>query len=43
MQSDKKKKANLRFVTLKQLGEPTRLEDTNEAELQRIYEEMLKR
>ena len=40
MQSDKKKKANLRFVTLKQLGEPTRLEDTNEAELQRIYEEM---
>lgn len=43
MQSDKKKKSKLRFVTLKELGEPTRLEDTNEAELQHIYEGMLKR
>jgi 3-dehydroquinate synthase len=38
MQSDKKKRANLRFVTLSKMGEPTRLEDTNEAQLKEIYE-----
>lgn len=41
MQSDKKKKANLRFVTLKNLGEPTRLEDANEAELREVYEDVV--
>ena len=43
MQSDKKKKSNLRFVTLKSLGEPTRLEDTDESELREVYEEVVGR
>jgi 3-dehydroquinate synthetase len=43
MQSDKKKKSNLRFVTLRKIGEPTRLEDTNEGQLREIYEEVVGR
>jgi 3-dehydroquinate synthase len=43
MQSDKKKKSNLRFVTLRKIGEPSRLEDTNEGQLREIYEEVVGR
>ena len=43
MQSDKKKKSSLRFVTLRKIGEPTRLEDTNEGQLREIYEEVVGR
>jgi len=43
MQSDKKKKNSLRFVTLRKIGEPTRLEDTSEEELRKTYEEVIGR
>ena len=43
MQSDKKKKSSLRFVTLRKIGEPTRLEDTSEEDLRRTYEEVIGR
>ena len=43
MQSDKKKKAGLRFVTLSAIGIPTRLEDTSEIELRDIYLETVGR
>lgn len=43
MQSDKKKKSKLRFVTLRKIGEPTRLEDTNERQLREVYEEVVGR
>ena len=43
MQSDKKKKVGIRFVTLESLGNPTRLEDTAEDELREIYQESVGR
>lgn len=43
MQSDKKKKVGIRFVTLESLGNPTRLEDTNEKDLREIYQEAIGR
>jgi 3-dehydroquinate synthetase len=43
MQSDKKKKDSLRFVTLRKIGEPTRLQDTSEEELRKTYEEVIGR
>ena len=43
MQSDKKKRTSIRFVTLESLGKATRLEDTNEEDLREIYLEKIGR
>lgn len=43
MQSDKKKKGDLRFVTLSGIGKPTRLENVSEAQLRQAYEEVVGR
>ena len=43
MKSDKKKKSSIRFVTLRKIGEPTRLEDTSQEDLRRTYEDVIGR
>ena len=43
MQSDKKKKDTLRFVTLSAIGEPTRLDNVSESQLRDAYEEVIGR
>ena len=43
MQSDKKKRSKLRFVTLRKIGEPARLEDTNEGQLREVFEDVVGR
>ena len=43
MQSDKKKKDSIRFVTLSRIGEPTRLENIAESQLKKVYEEVVGR
>ena len=43
MQSDKKKKDSLRFVTLSAIGEPTRLDNVSESQLKNAYQEVIGR